>query len=286
MFVLPSSFAEEFRAGNAAKLSKKADLRKEPRVGSPVVGRLPRGTILTLTGETQGRFVKVEVELVDGQATGWIAETAIEQNKEVSEKKTDELDSEFEEVTNPVPRKKRRRAAVPTDESVLLSREPSFNYGIFAGGNYGITNTQFNENIYTGIGYQAGGFFSFFLGNQFTLGAELGYTKVQGTAIDLTQAGYGLLDIGVIFEYMPDRFRLFAVAQYSMGLGLSDIPRVIALVGPADVSGVWVKGGAGYALPLSEFSNLVFKAFYGISFTRLPVGFQTIGTTVGLEFRG
>lgn len=278
------SFAEEFSGGNAAELATEAKLLRGPQDDAEAIGRLPKGTVLTLLGENKGRWVKVEVELVDGVEQGWIEQKAIKSSFSEDNEESGQLGSKKGRKT-----KKRRR--LPEDEIAVLKREAAFNYGVYGGVNYGILASAYEAPLYQGLGVQGGGFFGYFLTPEITLGAEVGFTQLSGSQAQtanssLVKSGTArLLDIAGVFEYFYRSFRFFGAVQYSMGIALADFP-VNLPPNASDVSGLWVKAGVGYSLALTDVVNLVAKGFYGFSFNRTHIGFQNFGISAYLEFKG
>lgn len=278
------SLAEEFAGGNAAELATEAKLLRGPQGDSQAIGRLPKGTILTLMGESKGRWVKVEVELVDGVEQGWIEQKAI---KVSSVEDVEESGPSGAKILKRIKKKKR----LPDDEIAVLKREAAFNYGIYGGVNYGILASAYEAPLYQGLGVQGGGFFGYFLSPEMTLGAEFGFTQLSGSQAQTgnsnsVKSGTArLLDIAGVFEYFYRSFRFFGAVQYSLGIALADFP-VNQPPNASDVSGLWIKAGVGYSLALTDVANLVAKAFYGVSFNRTNIGFQNFGVSAYLEFKG
>ncbi len=281
--------AEEFFGGSAAELATETNLLRGPQEDAEIIGRLPKGTLLSMLGEVSGNWVKIEVELVNGIEQGWIDERAIksnviEDNKEDNEsKKSKKVSSKKEKSLN----KKRR---IPEDEMAVLKRESSFVYGIYGGGNYGILSSSYEEALFQGMGLQGGGFINFFLNRELTLGLEVGGTQLSGSQntveANLVKSGTArLVDIAGVFEYLYRDFRFFGALQYSLGVGIADFP-IDEPPSASDFSGVWLKVGAGYAIEISQMVNLVLKGFYGFSFNRTYIGFHDFGLSAYLEFRG
>lgn len=257
-----------------------------PQEDAEAIGRLPKGTILTILGESKGRWVKVEVELVDGVEQGWIEQKTIKANS-------------FEEIEETGPstskkgKKQRKRKRLPDDEIAVLKRESTFNYGIYGGVNYGILDLVDTPEVplYQGLGVQGGGFFGYFLNPEMTLGAEVGFTQLSGSQAQasgssVVKSGTArLLDIAGVFEYFYRSFRFFGSLQYSMGIGLADFPTGKP-PSSSSMSGLWVKAGMGYSFKLTDVVNFVAKGFYGYSFNRYYLGFQNFGLSAYLEFKG
>ncbi|MCX6101839.1 MAG: SH3 domain-containing protein [Proteobacteria bacterium] len=284
LFIATPVVAEEFSSGSAAELAVQTNLLKGPQEDSEIIGRLPKGTVLTVLEESKGGFVRVEVELIAGVEQGWVDEKSIkdsslevEENKNLNQKKNKR-------------RKKKRR--LPDDEMALLRREATFTYGVYLGGNYGVlAATDTASSLYQGIGGQGGGFWRYFIEPDMTLGAEVGVTQIQGaTAInqDTNTSLVGsarLLDIAAVYEYLYEKFRFFGAIQYSLGMSLAEFPSDQTYT-VSDIGGLWLKGGAGYSLVLNDVVSLVGKGFIGYAFNRNYIGFTTFGLSAYLEFKG
>ncbi len=257
-----------------------------PQEDAEIVGKLPKGTILTVLGETEGTWTKVEVELVGGVEQGWVDEKSI---KGFEQQAAEDAKKETSKKTKKGKRKKR----LPDDELAVIKRDPTFAYGIYGGGNYGILSSTYSEPLYQGIGGQGGGFVYWFLDRDMSIGTEVGITQLSGSQgtldpTDTSSSGKGtarLFDIAGVFEYMYQNFRFFGALQYSVGIGIADFP-LDAPPSASDFSGFWIKAGLGYAIPLGDLLNLVGKGSYGYSFNREFVGFQNFTFSAYLEFRG
>lgn len=281
--------AEEFSGGSAAELVKETNLLRGPQEDAEIVGKLPKGTILTTLGDSEGDFIKVEVELVDGIEQGWISEESVKSSDQ--QRKDDEKADKKSDKKNRKGKKKKRQK-LPDDELAVIRREPTFAYGIYGGGNYGLLASSDSEELYMGFGGQGGGFIHWFLNRESAIGLQLGITQLSGAqatinpSTGLAKTGTArLFDVTAIYEYLYQQFRFFGGLQYSFGIGIADFPPTHP-PSASDLSGVWLRIGGGYAFPLSDVVNLVAKGIYGISFNREYVGFQSFGVSVYLEFRG
>ncbi|MBM4303746.1 MAG: SH3 domain-containing protein [Deltaproteobacteria bacterium] len=283
LFSLPVK-AEEFSGGSAAELSSGTVLLRGAQKDAEVIGRLPKGTVLTILGESEGGWVKVEVELVDGVEQGWIDESAI---KGAEQQELDDNRSQAKKKK----KKNKKRSRLPEDELAVIKRDPSFTYGVYAGGNFGILSPAYDEVTLQGMGGQGGAFIYWYLSRESSLGVELGVTQLSGSEsqpIDSLSVKSGvarLFDVSAVFEYLYQNFRFFGVLQYSKGIGISDFP-LDQVESASDFSGLWFKAGAGYSIPLSDVVSLVGKGTYGYSFNRAYVGFQGFFFSAYLEFRG
>ena len=158
----------EGKAGSAAQIVKRTDLRKRPADDSPSLGRIPKGTIVTLTGERQNGFVAVEVELEEGSIEGWLPKDTLNkaarnelppvEGDEAAEKlpvrrRSDvEPDEEDEEVLI----RPRSRMRVPKDEGLLLRRDPLFIYGLQVTGGLSMQVPDYTTEEYMGPAFGAG----------------------------------------------------------------------------------------------------------------------------------
>ena len=132
---------------------------------------------------------------------------------------------------------------------------------------------------------------SLFLTPEVSLGAEIGLSQIQGSqsaadnSLATATGGARLMDVAAVLEYQYKNFRIFTALQYSFGIGISDFT-VAQVASSSDVSGFWLRGGGGYAFPLSDMVNLVAKGFLGYSFNKSVLGLQTFGVSLFLEFKG
>lgn len=279
--------AEEFSGGTAAELARATNLLRDPQEDAEIIGRLPKATILNLLGNRSGKWLKIEVELVNGVEQGWVDESALKST--VDEEKTTS-DENGDRKSDEKKSKRGKKRAIPEDELAVLKRDSSFVYGVFGGANYGTLDSSYEQVLFQGIGGQGGGLFSFFLNREMTLGVEVGITQLSGaqapTSTGAVKSGTArLLDIAAVYEYLYRNFRFFGALQYSAGIGIADFPPDQP-PSASDFSGLWLKGGVGYSFEISTVLNLVLKGFYGYSFNRVYIGFQNFGVSAYLEFRG
>lgn len=274
-----------------AELSVETDLRAKPSDDSRSKGKLPRGTILMLTGDKSEGFVEVEVELESGDISGWISESALKSAPVKNGNLPPETHSEDDNLEVEVIRKKKskeaREARVPKDEMALLSREMSFFYGVHAGGSFSIINVDQLSDSAMGFGMTFGAQGGFFLSPRIPVTLELAYSSLQGTLSTGQPVGFGLLDIGAIVSYEFKEFEIHAGFKYSIGMSITSLPASVTSVqSPMDVSSPWAQLGVGYRFTIGDQIFLVARARYGISLFRTPIGFQTIGGAAYLEIRG
>lgn len=261
-------------------MSQETILYNGPTTNSGAVGKLPKGTVLIFLGEKEAGFVFVRVELVDGEAQGWVRGKTIQSASAEETKKLEKGSQSPLLKKGPL-----RRGAVPPDEALLLRRVPTFLYGLYLGGSLNIINTEFTEDLFNGVGFSGGGHLGFFLSKDLILGGDIGYTLTNGSNAD-GNVSFGLFDVGMHLDYSIDRFVITGGLLYSFGIGIGNIPRKITIGSASDVSGLWGTVGAGVRFPVTEVVSFVLKGRYGVSFTRAPIGFQTLGAFGCLEVKG
>lgn len=228
------------------------------------LGKLPTGSIVKVLERKMGGFVLVEVELEEGNLTGWV--------------KTDALEKP---VNQPQPSK----ILIPKDEGLLIRREPVFLFGFHLGGSLGFIQTDVST-AYSGPGFVGGGIAGIFLAPRLPLRFEVSYSLVNGTADDNLDLSFGFLDFALIPAYQFDSFELFGGFQYSFGLGVKDIPRGVVLPSASDLSSVWGQLGAGYRIRLGYFTTVLIRLRYCTSFQRSPFVFNVISLVTAIEFQG
>lgn len=278
-------YAED-NSGSAAQVVREVHLKKDPSEDAPSLGRLPRGTILTLKGDRRNGFAEVGVELEQGSVEGWIRIDALNRRargEDVEEESDSVRIEEEEEDAEPRPRRK-KKIAVPQDEGLLLRRDSSFFYGLQAGGNFGILASETTD--YMGPGFMAGAHIGFFLDRNIPLRFEVGYLSLSGTAEDDTQISIGFLESSVAFSYFIEQFELFGALSYAYGMNVSNLPTDLLSFEAADFSKLFGGGGIGYQFSLGEVTDLTLRARYMISFGQDPVMFQTFALQFYFSFRG
>ncbi len=284
LVVFPS-FAEE-STGSAAQLVRESVLKKDPNNDASSLGRLPKGTIMTLKGEQQNGFVEVEVELEEGSIQGWVLQKDInrrargEDVEEAGDEKF-QVDEGDEKVKRIRPRGK---ISVPKDEGLLLKRDSSFFYGVQAGGSYGIL--QSTSTDYMGIGITAGGHLGFFLDRAVPMRLEVGFTQLAGTSNQDVGITIGCVDAAASISYMIDRFELFGTLSFLYATGVSNLPKDINIAAAADLSNGYGGGGIGYVFPVGEVTDMAIRARYLISFGADPLANQLIALQFFFSFRG
>jgi hypothetical protein len=295
IFLLSLAFCSHLRAedkpGTAAQLKREVSLRKEPSESSPSLGRLPKGTILTLQGQEKDGFIAVDVELEEGSIEGWLPKDAVskvggeDEASVAKKKKVEDDDDESEEEAPPPIVKPKRKVKIPKDEGLLLRRDPVFFYGIQAG--LGESFLHDNQgNLFTGLALNAGGQVGFYIDRGFTARIEVSYEQLNGSADPNINVQYAFIDMAAIGGYWLDDFELFAGFQYAYGISLTDIPGGGKVDGASDLSNLGVVGGAGYRFHIGELTDLVVRAKYFYSFLSAPLNFQAGTLSVALIFRG
>lgn len=270
----------ETTEGDVGELSSETLLYQKATDESEVLGKVPGGSVFTFLGEKENGFAKIRIELEDEEdIEGWIDSRLLKKPKTPKP------------VATETPRDKKgppknlRRGAVPKDEALLLRRDPSFKYGVYAGPIFSIMSHQYGDGTYSGMGFTGGGFLGLYLDKEILIRGEVGYAAPTGAGEDGTLS-FGLLDIGVTAEITLDRLVLFGSLRYDMGIGIGDIPRTVALTAASDLNSVWADFGGGFKFPVNEVTALVIKGRYGFSFLRAPVAFQTFGAILYLEIIG
>lgn len=280
---------------------KRTDLRKRPADDSPSLGRIPKGTIVTLTGERQNGFVAVEVELEEGSIEGWLPKDTLNkaarnelppvEGDEASEKlpvrrRSDvEPDEEDEEVLI----RPRSRMRVPKDEGLLLRRDPLFIYGLQVTGGLSMQVPDYTTEEYMGPAFGAGAHAGYFLTRNLPVRAEVGYLLQSSSDSTGNSISIGFLEFAGSVSYMIDEFEIFGGAQYLYGLSFGEAaPPALnkLIVGPEDFSSIYIMGGLGYRIPVSDVTSLNLRGRYSFSFLRAPIGFSLFTLQAFLEFRG
>jgi len=264
-----------------AEITEDSPIYGAPSAESENLGILPRGSLVQLRGETKQDFVSIDVELEEGFVSGWVpsqkikVETAKMSPKAPQEKKA-----------SPFATSRKERMQIPRDESVLLRREQSFFYGVYAGGNFGIITAP-NKEYFWGMGGQGGGTAGMFIIPSFATRLEVGYTRYftggenQGDPLSI-----GFLDFALSGEYELDRLQFFGTGLYSMAVNVGDIPSTVTFGPMSDLNNFWFGGGAGYRLSISEISDLVIRARYLFGLPHNLFQYQSIMLYGILEFHG
>jgi hypothetical protein len=242
---------------------------------------LPKGTLLRLTGEIEGRFYPVEVELEQGNIEGWVRQDFLnleEQRREQEQRerrKREGVAAVENAPRNTIPRK-RNRLRVPKDESLLLGRKPTFFFGVHGGGAWSITNA-ISGSSFTGLGFSLGGHVGTLLVKDVPVRFEVGYTSVGGQDAAANEGTWGFIDAGLTGGYQVDDFEFFARVHYGYAVSVSNLPGGLnnAFVSVSDLSSLWIGGGIAYRVMASELTNLSVRGMYNLSFLQSPFGFQT-----------
>lgn len=283
LFALPS-LAEDTR-GSAASTVREVVLKKEPSEDAPSLGRLPKGTILTLKGERRNGFAQVDVELESGTADGWVRIDALNRRargEDVDEGSSGKLRITEEEESGET--RPRSKIVVPKDEAVLLRRESSFFYGLQAGGNFAIIQSDATD--YMGIGLVGGAHLGFYLDRAFPARLEVGYLQMAGTSVDDFPLNFGFIDTSVSVGYLIDRFELFGSFSYALAVSSSEVPADIKFGEVSELSSLYGGGGLGYTFPMGEVSDLAIRLRYMLSFLQQPVALQGISLQFYFQLRG
>src|SRR5688500_13022204 len=205
--LLAPAIAED-KPGTAAQLIQETSLRKEASEDAKSLGRLPKGTVLTLQGDRKNGFVFVEVELEDGSIEGWVRTEALNRQARGDDDGDDEDEASDkkakpDEPEEPPPQRPRTRVSVPKDEGLLLRRDPTFFYGLQAGGGLVVMVPAAVESTFIGPGFGVGAHLGYYVDRNIPIHVELGYSQLTGsdekTPPDTIQ--FGFLDIAAIATY-------------------------------------------------------------------------------------
>jgi len=274
-----------------------ADLRKDADENAPLLGRVPKGSVVRYQGKAKNGFVEVEVELVQGSVSGWLPVMAAPKRFQDTtsggdgddEDKQDKLRRSDETEENEAVYRPSRRVKVPSDEGILLRREPTFFYGVQAGGGASILDAGVvSADYFMGPAILAGGHVGYFLSRAIPVRFEINYNLQSGSepTQKIAPISIGLVHVGASISYLLEQFEVFGGLSYGFGVSVSDIDPKIKIAGPQDFSSIFFNVGAGYIFNLSDITNLAFRLRYDVSFNRAPVGFQSIVGMIYLEFRG
>jgi hypothetical protein len=297
------------RAGTAAQLIRGTDLKKSPVEGAASAGRLPRGTVLTLTGLQRNGFVSVEVELADGAVQGWVPREYL--NRSVRESLPDdpavfnpdetEEGSESDGEEPPPSRRSdntdesevrsrpRSRIKLPKDEGVLLRREETFYYGVHGGGGVSFLQNATTNTFFIGPGFSVGGYGGFILSSSLAIQGEIGYALLDGEDPDgqVDTLSFGFFTVEATGVYVIDCFELHGGLGYYNGLSLSaGAAQVNGLTSAADLSTITFHVGGAFRLPLSDVISVNFAVRYVRGLIEAPIGISTVKGMVFLQFRG
>ncbi len=279
----------EASPSDVSSTRKETELRKDPYADSESLGLLPAKSLVTLTGEEKGKYVQVEVELEEGVVQGWIESKSLAK-KEVSEGEESEEEAERKIIKVRKAKKKRKTIPVPSDEGILLGRQPTFSYGFFGGGHLDFMSVETPEDSVSGYGFMGGATLSFVLDPTFRLRTEVDYTVHSGVNGTDKLLSFGFLDMAVTGEIpISSAFYVLGGFQYSMGIGIDNADSVVSsnsVASASDVSGIWGLAGVGYKFSIGETSSLSLRARYAGAFMATPVGFHTFGLQAVWEIEG
>lgn len=285
--MIPVGVLAESESGNAAQIFRETILKKDPQEESPNLGRLPKGTILTLKGNQRNGFLEVAVELEDGTVEGWIKSSDLNRGLSPKESRENSL-NETQEGTDETekPRAVRKKVPVPKDEGLLLRREASFFYGLQGGGNYSYLQSLVQD--YPGIGFEGGAYFGFFLDENIPIRFEASYVQMNGVAGNGDMLKVGHAEGAVNLGFQVDAIEIFGALSYARALNINDAPPEIktSIGAPGDLSSVYGGGGVGLRYPMSEITDFVARARFMMSFYREPVAFHCFALQLGFQFRG
>jgi hypothetical protein len=271
------------------RLKRQVELKRGPSKDAETLGVLP---VNTIAGDQQGKtgeYKLISVELADGQLLdGWVPVDSVEPLRRRRPAEEDDAAP-----------KKKDKIYVPPDEAILLRRNPTFTYGVQAGGNFSMIQTSISTGYSNGLGFMGGGYVGFFLdpnipvrieGNVLQANGALDYSAVAGAATTSTATtqsyGFNFFEIGIVPALRTGDFEFFAGLTYQFGLGLGFVPTGITLNSASDLSSLGIEAGAGYRLKLSNETYLGLRLRYQTNFQRSPFAFNNIGFVVALEFEG
>ncbi len=259
-------------------------MRREARDTAASYGVLPAGTLLKITGEAEGNFYPVEVELEKGSLEGWVPANLLGLEEQDREQRA-QTPAKVEGTTAPLVAKKNRR--IPKDETLLLRREPSFFYGVGAGPLLSIINA-IDGNSFSGIGISAGGHVGFFLGPELPLRIEVLYNGLSGADARGNGANFGFVDAGASIAYHLSPIEFFGKLSYSLGVSVSSLPGTLnnSFTSVSDLSALWIGAGVGYRFTVSDLLKITTRLSYNLSFLQSPFTFQTIGLLFFIDLQG
>lgn len=296
IFFFPSFVRAEPASGLIAEVLEDSELLKDANGTAESYGLLPKGTLVRVTGDTDGPFIPIEVELEQGSVEGWVQKGQLNLEEQ---KREAEAEAEAEAAGEEVPRKKvtrptkkraallRSRKRVPKDEGLLLRRAPSFFYGLNAGSGFSLVRAV-DGNVFQGIGFTGGAHVGIFVGREFPLRFDLGYTylnMVDGTGFPV---GFGFLDIGVSGAYNVNDIELFGRVHYAFGMSVTDLPGTLAneFDSVSQLGSIWLGAGAGYRFAISDVTHLTVRGSYSLSLIQAPFFYQLFAITAILDLQG
>ncbi len=263
-----------------------------------MIGRVPKGTVVKYSGKAKGEFLEVEVELTQGSVQGWIPLFAVprrvREDAGVSDSQSSGPDTrpeirrteedQLEESYRPI-----RRVKIPSDEGILIRREPSFFYGIQAGGGVALMSAPaVSSNFFMGPAIYTGAHVGYFLSRVVPIRFEVNYALMSGTEPTgkINPISIGFIQTGVSISYYLDQFELYGGASFGLGVSVNDIDPKIKIATPMDFSGAFFHAGIGYLFPLGDISNLAIRIRYDYGGNQSFVAPQAVSGLIYLEFRG
>ncbi len=274
-------------------MTQDSELFKEASLEGASHGILPKGTLLRITGEQEGTFYPVDVELEQGNIEGWVQQDRLLIEKKAAppksaERKTVQNDSSSASPP-PSPRKK-ARLRVPSDESLLLHRKTSFFFGVHGGGLFGITHGYDGPSgyLFTGLSFSGGVHGGFYLRRDVPIRFELAYTNLTGTDAGSNEAGFGFIDAGASVGYAMDEFEFYGNLHYAFAISVTSLPGTLGtrFGSVSSLGSLWIGAGAAYRFYRSALVDVSVRGAYAISFLRNPLGFQTLTVQLVLDMKG
>jgi hypothetical protein len=278
--------AEVSREGAVAEVVRDTELFDAAKKGARSFGLLPRGTLLRVTGEAEGPYSPIEVELESGNMEGWVLTERLNLAEQDRELEKERLAKEKQGLNAAAPAKKKGRR-VPQDEALLLRRQPSFIYGLNGGGTYSFIGAIDNTS-YSGLGFTLGAHFGVFLNPRLPLRAEFVYGSFSGASATNTSASFGFLEGAASLGYEFKAFEIFGRVHYAFASSVSNLPGTLntTFTSVSDLGGFWAGAGVGYRLSQSDFASVLLRLGYSFSLSQSPFSFHTFRLSLYFDLQG
>lgn len=261
--------------GDLAKTRIFLPLFSEPSLASRVVGKLPAGTIVRYRGERIAQLASVEVELEIGWVTGWVTDSELDFGQP-------DAVAGFTNV--PI------RQKIPSDEAILLRREPTFLYGIYGGSNWGMM-TPFDASTYSGLGFSVGGRIGWFLNLKTSLDLLVDYSMFNGKRLSThnvsDSVSFGYCHVLAAVAYRINAIELSALGGVAFGLSVPDtLPSTITLESSNDLTSPAFGVGVSYRFETSNYARIVTGVQYRIHALSSPLLVHSVLASAGIFFEG
>lgn len=277
-----------------AEVTKETELYNNPDTSSVSTGTLPPGTLLRLLGKRKEGFEKIEVELVDGIAEGWVERNAL--NLKDQEKALEKWDNR--EATQKNKQLKgsqeyvRKKIIIPRDELALIRREKSFFYGILLDIPY-VFLKDTNDNLFVGLNYKIGMQGGFYLNNDWPFRMEFALSRVNGAAYGTSPVGEGqplelmFTDVRGTVEYTgAGLFHFLGFLQASIGVSIGQVPQGVQIGSVISMSTFGAGAGVGYRFMLAEDQSFYLQSYYSIGFLGGPFTIQSLALRMMWSLEG